>query len=148
MNYIQQAYKGLHEWWRYFLGLVIIFIAWQLVGGMPFIITVFYKVIKDGGDLGNLNQNELLSILEPNLNLFLMLFMFVVGLVGLLLVVKYIHKLPIIKLTTTRKKIDWKRFWFIFIIWGLFSSGLVLVDYFLSYHPMNSHIKDISLPSC
>lgn len=130
MNYIQQAYRGLHEWWHYFLGIVVIFIAWQIVGGIPFGIAILYKIFKDGRDLGNLDQNELLSILEPNLNLFLMLLMFVVGLAGLLIVVKYIHKLPILNLTTTRKKIDWKRFWFVFLIWGLFSSGLVLIDYF------------------
>ena len=35
-------------------------------------------------------------------------------------------------LTTARKKIDWKRVWFAFILWGIVSSGLVMADYFFN----------------
>jgi membrane protease YdiL (CAAX protease family) len=35
-------------------------------------------------------------------------------------------------LTTSREKIDWKRFWFAFIFWGIISSGMIMADYFLN----------------
>jgi len=57
---------------------------------------------------------------------------FAFGLIGIFLVVKFLHKLTITQFTTLRKKMDWKRFWSIFFVWGLLSSSLVLIDYFLS----------------
>ncbi|GAA4232466.1 CPBP family intramembrane metalloprotease [Postechiella marina] len=130
--YIAQAFKGLHEWWRYLLGLVIVSIAWQVIGGIPFFIAVMVKLLGEGGDITNLNESELLSVLEPNLNLFFMLLMFAIGLIALFVVVKYFHKLPLLNFTTSRRKIDWKRFWFIFFLWGIISSSILVVDYYLS----------------
>lgn len=130
--YIAQAFKGLHEWWRYLLGLVIILLAWQVVGGAPFLVAIMIKVLATGGDISNLNKTQVLSILEPNLNLFLMLLMFVFGLLALFFVVKKIHILPLLKLTTTRLKVDWSRFWFIFILWGFISVLLFGVEYYMT----------------
>lgn len=131
--FIAQAFKGLHDWWRYLVGFIIICLAWQVLGGVPFLIGVFVKIISDGGnalELGKMTQNQLLSLLEPNLNLFLMLLMFVFGLAALLLVVKHVHKLSLTHITTSRKNIDWKRFWFAFILWGLTSTGILFLDYY------------------
>jgi len=55
-----------------------------------------------------------------------------IGLVLLFLWVKYIHKQSLTSLTTARKKIDWKRIWFAFFFWGILTSGLVLLDYYLT----------------
>ena len=43
-----------------------------------------------------------------------------------------LHKQTIKCLTTSRAKIDWRRFWFAFLFWGIISSGLVLVDHYMS----------------
>ena len=45
---------------------------------------------------------------------------------------KVLHKQSITRLTTVREKIDWKRFWFIFILWGVVSSSFVLIDYYMT----------------
>lgn len=132
--YIAQAYNGLHDWWRYLVGLVIIIIA-VFIGQIPLTVAIIFKVFKDGGGLHSLqgmNEAKMLSFLEPNLNLFLMLLSFAVGLLGLILVTRYLHNQSFTHLTTSRKKIDWKRFWFIFFVWGIISSSFVLVDYFTS----------------
>ncbi|WP_248722807.1 CPBP family intramembrane glutamic endopeptidase [Seonamhaeicola sp. ML3] len=129
--YIAQAFNILHDWWRYLVGLIIIILAWQLLGAIPLGIAIFAKVFSEGGDFSQLEANDMLSMLEPNLNLFLLLLMFAIGLIAVLLVSKYLHKQSLTHLTTSRKKIDWKRFWFIFILWGVVSSSFVLIDYFL-----------------
>ncbi|MFV9550941.1 lysostaphin resistance A-like protein [Algibacter sp. PT7-4] len=132
MDYIQQAYKGLHDIWRYIIGVVIVFFAWQLIGMIPLGIVIAVKV------LGNPSVNmpttipQMIEVLGSNLFLLLMLLSFALGLLGVLLTSKFLHKLSITKLTTARKKIDWKRFWFIFILWGLVSSSFVLLDYYMS----------------
>jgi len=61
-----------------------------------------------------------------------MLFSFAIGLVGVILSAKVLHKQSFLQLTTTRPKIDWKRFWYIFIIWGIFSIGSTLLSYYLA----------------
>lgn len=126
--YIAQAFNVLHDWWRYLIGLVIVVIA-VVIGQIPFTIAVFVKAFSNGDGMDGLDESKMMSLLEPNLNLFLMLLSFAIGLLGLLLVVKYLHSQPLAHLTTSRKKIDWKRFWFIFLLWGILSSGLVIIDY-------------------
>tara|TARA_R110002072_G_scaffold69308_1_gene168060 strand:+ start:1 stop:987 length:987 start_codon:yes stop_codon:yes gene_type:complete len=127
--YIAQAFNVLHDWWRYLVGLIFVIIA-VIVGQFPFTAAVLLKAFSNGEGMDGLDETKMMSLLEPNLNLFLMLLSFAIGLLGLFLVIKYLHKQSITHLTTTRKKIDWKRFWFIFFLWGILSSGLVLIDYF------------------
>lgn len=127
--YISQAFKGLHEWWRYLIGLLLIVLA-VIIGQIPFTAAVMAKAYFNRDSLFNMDEQKMMSLLESNLNLFLMLLSFVVGLAGLLLVTKYLHKLSFIQITTSRKKIDWNRFWFIFFLWGIVSSGFVLIEYY------------------
>ncbi len=129
--YIAQAYNILHDWWRYLVGLIIV-IAGVFIGQVPFAIVVFAKAFKDGFDMKNLDESKMLSILEPNLNLFLMLLSFAIGLVAVLFVSKVLHKQSFTHLTTSRKKIDWSRFWFVFVLWGVISVGFIAIEYFAS----------------
>ena len=129
--YISQAFKSLHEWWRYLVGLIIIVIA-VIIGQIPFTAAVMIKTFKNGDNIFQLDEQKMMSLLEPNLNLFLMLLSFAIGLVGLFMVAKYLHRQSLIQLTTSRPKIDWNRFWFIFILWGIISSSFVLIDYVTS----------------
>lgn len=131
LNYIQQAYKGLHDGWRYVVGTIII-IVFVIAGQMPFTIAAIMEARNQGLSFFELDETKLMTILESNLNLFLMLLSFAIGLLGVLLVNKWLHKMTLTQLTTARKKIDWKRFWTIFFAWGILSSGLVLFDYFMT----------------
>ncbi|TYB76397.1 CPBP family intramembrane glutamic endopeptidase [Bizionia myxarmorum] len=129
--YISQAFKGLHEWWRYIIGTLAIVIA-VVVGQIPFTAAVFIKAVSNGDSIIGMNETDLLSLLESNLNLFLMLLSFAAGLLGVFLVVKYLHEQSITSLTTARARIDWKRFWFAFILWGLVSTSFIFLDYYSS----------------
>ncbi len=129
--YIAQAFNVLHDWWRYLVGLLIVIIA-VVIGQIPFTAAVMIKAFNTEDGLTGLDETQMMSLLEPNLNLFLMLLSFAIGLVGLLLVIKFLHKQSLTQLTTTRKHIDWKRFWFVFILWGVLSSSFVLLDYYLT----------------
>jgi len=129
--FIAQAFKSLHEWWRYAVGLLVIIFA-VILGQIPYLIAVIAKAVSDGDNIYGMDEKTMMSILEPNLNLFFLLLSFAVGLIGLFLVVKYIHKQSIVSVTTSRLKIDWGRIWFAFIFWGMVSSGFVLLDYFMA----------------
>lgn len=129
--YIEQAFKGLHEFWRYILGIILIFVA-VFIGQLPIMAAFFIKAFSNGDSIMEMEEANIMTMLEPNLNLFLMLLSFAAGLVGLLLVVKYIHEQPLVTLTTARTKVDWKRFWFAFILWGMVSTSFIFLDFFLS----------------
>ncbi len=129
--YIEQAYKGLSDSWRYILGIFGIFFIWQFIGSIPLIGALF---LKEGGmsamisgDMGLMSK-----VLGSNTFLFLLLFMFAIGLLSVLVCVKFLHKQSITSLTTTRKKVDWKRIFFSFFIWGLISVSFIFLDIFLS----------------
>lgn len=127
--YIKQAFKSLHEWWRYLVGLIVIFAASQL-GTIPFLIAVFYKIWSGGGDITSVqDQNVLMTVLDSNLTLFLMLLSFAVGLLAVYLVARYLHKQPFRELTTSRKKIDWGRFAFGFGLISITTLVLTIIDY-------------------
>ena len=131
MNYIQQAYKGLHEGWRYIIGTIII-VIFVIAGQIPFTVAAVLEAKNKGLNLFELDESTIMGVLESNLNLFLMLLSFAIGLVGIFVVNKWLHKMTLTQLTTARKKIDWKRFWVIFFGWGILSSGLVLLDYYMT----------------
>jgi len=122
MDYIQKAYRGKYEFWKYliipigFFGLMI----------LNFLAIKFLNL-----DVDKIIQSEIASKGE-NRFLVEMLLPFAIGLAFLFLWVKYIHKQPLLSLTTARKNVDWKRFWFIFVLWGIVSSSFVLVDYYMS----------------
>lgn len=73
-------------------------------------------------------KGELLFLLEN-------LVTFAFFLVILLLWVRYVHRQPLRALFTARPQVDWKRFWFAFILWGSITVIMAFSDYFL--HPEN-----------
>ncbi len=128
--YIQQAFKSLHEWWRYLVGFLIIIIASQ-VGTIPLIVAVMVKLISEGGSIESLqDQSVLMGILDSNLTLFLMLLSFAIGLLGVYLVVKYLHNQPFVQLTTSRKKTDWSRVFFGFGLMAVTTVIFTGIDYY------------------
>jgi len=124
--FIKQAFNYQHEFWRYLLGLAIIVFA-VILGQIPLAVAMF---MEGGMDIFGMKETEMLKILDSNLNLFLLLLTFAVGLAALFFVVKYIHYQPIRALTTSRKKVDWSRFFFAFGLVAIFSIVVTGVDYF------------------
>ncbi len=128
--FIQQAFKSLHEWWRYLVGFIIIFLASQL-GSIPFLIAVMFKVVSDGGDIESIQDpNVMMTVLDSNLTLFLMLLSFAVGLFAIYLVVRYLHRQQFVTLTTSRKKTDWGRIFFGFGIITVTTLVVTIMDYY------------------
>lgn len=128
--YIKQAFIYRHEWWRYLLGFVIIFIASQ-IGSLPLVAAVMLKLYMDGSGFESLQDtNTVMTVLESNLTLFLMLLSFAVGLLVLYFVLKWVHKQPFVTLTTSRKRTDWGRIFFSFGLITITTLVVTLLDYY------------------
>ena len=123
--FIQQAFKAKHEWWRYAVGVLLIVMG-AAVGQIPLTVAI---ILKTWPNIGNLTQAEMLTVLESNLSFFLLLLSFAVGLAAIFIVIKFLHRQPLIEATTSRKKMDWGRFFFGFGLVAAFTIIATLIDY-------------------
>jgi len=132
MNFIQQAFTGKNDWWRYLLSILLIFLGWQLVGIIPLAVVA----ILHSSDIHTFQQaaadNFMNLGINANLYLFSMIMMFAIGLLFVYWVITKIHKRSFTSALTSRKKLDWKRIFFAFGIWLLASLLLFGIDYFMA----------------
>ena len=115
---------------NYLLGFFIIAVFYML-GQIPLAIAVVVKSLSSGKAMPT-NEEEIMKIFSPNTTLFLMLLIFVSTMIGIVLVVKYLHKLKMIDITTSRDKVDWQRIFFSFSLWSSFTVLSTLAFYISS----------------
>lgn len=128
--YIENVLKVKNDWWRYFIGCCVVFIATQ-IGSIPFIIAIFSKVGVEGSS--QIDQFTMMTVLgDSNLTLFYFLIPFLFGLLGLFIVVKFIHKQTLLSLTTSRKKIDFSKIGVSFLVACLIVLFWTLTTYLIS----------------
>ncbi|MGB7841744.1 MAG: CPBP family intramembrane glutamic endopeptidase [Salinimicrobium sp.] len=125
MNYIQQAFKAKHEWWRYAIGILVI-IAGTAVGQLPFTAALF---LEGGYEVLKMTPGEMMRVLESNLSFFLLLLSYAVGLLAVFMVIRLLHNQKILEATTSRTKMDWGRFFFGFGLVAVFTIAGTVIDY-------------------
>jgi hypothetical protein len=132
MDFIQKGYEGLNNTWRYILTMFIVFIATQL-GSIPLGVAAFLHV---DGDYEKFTKGAESSFMDIGMNsslfLFLMILTFMVGLFALFICVKYLHKKKFVSIITSRNKIDWKRVFFAFFLWGIISVIAIVIGMWLA----------------
>ena len=131
--YIKQVIRNKENWGFYLLGIFIIIPIMMVIFQIPFTVALTSALfqLKDEellAKVANNDINAMMSVLEPNLNLFLMLLGFGGMLLGVFISAKLLHKNSIRELTTSRDKIDWSRVFYSFTIWGLITVPLILID--------------------
>ncbi len=128
--FIEQGIDEKNKFWKYLLGLLIIAGA-TFLGQMPMLVAILFETAFKGKSYPTTDA-ELLHFFEPNLNLFLLLFSYVVALGGVYFVVRFLHHQTFKSIITGRKQIDWKRVLFSFLLWSLFTVVSTLVTYYLN----------------
>tara|TARA_R110002073_G_scaffold15953_2_gene62070 strand:- start:937 stop:1899 length:963 start_codon:yes stop_codon:yes gene_type:complete len=128
MNFIQTGYKGRSDWWMYIVMFFIVVFG-SVLGQIPITLKAFFQV---GGDFQKFTESGANSFadigINSNLYLFLILLSFVVPLIIFYFVVKAMHKKKFTWTVTSREKIDWKRFFFGVILWGIVTVGVIGYD--------------------
>src|SRR5699024_10718937 len=131
--FIEQAWRARHEFWRYLIGSLII-ILFSLIGQIPLSLVILIKSsgFSESGPKAMQNLMQA-SDLSANAFTFLMLISFVFAFVGIFLVVRFLHRQSFKSVTTTRKKVDWKRIIFSFSL----MAGFVILSTYIDYqtHP-------------
>jgi membrane protease YdiL (CAAX protease family) len=128
--FLEQGIDEKNKFWKYLLGLLIIAGA-SFLGQIPMLAAIFFQTFYKGKAYPSTDA-ELLHFFEPNLNLFLLLFSYVVALGGVYFAIRFLHRQTFISIITGRKKIDWKRVLFSFLIWSAFTIVSTLVTYYLN----------------
>lgn len=122
MNYIQQAFTGKLGMWKYLVVSVFFF------GFMGLNLLAIFLLDFDVDQI----MKDQIAQKGSNQVLFENLLPFAIGLGGVFFWVKYVHNQRIRTLTTSRKKVDWKRVFFAFTLWGFITALFIFIDYQVS----------------
>ena len=123
MNFIQQAYKGENEFWKWLVTILVVMSSFILNFMIYFFIPFAYdEMINDTEDFVGDKNLFLVENLIPFALLLILLFVFV----------KFLHQRSIKSLITSRSKVDWKRFFYGFFSWGIISVFFLSLGYFLA----------------
>ncbi|MEP4947281.1 MAG: CPBP family intramembrane glutamic endopeptidase [Flavobacteriaceae bacterium] len=120
--YIEQGYKGDIGLWKYFI------IPSCFVGlmGLNYLATINAPVnVEDA-------MQQMIGQWGSNLVLIMLLAPLAVGLLFVLGWTYLVHRQSITSLTTSRKKIDWKRIFYAFGLWGGVTMVLTLIDIYIT----------------
>lgn len=128
MRFIEQSIQPENQFWKYILGFIV-FISSMFIGQIPLGIAIFIKSLSENKSFPTTDK-EMMTILDSNLTLFLILISFVFAFGGIYLAVKYINQQSFKEIVTARKKVDWNRILFSFSVWGIFAVLTTAYAYF------------------
>ncbi|MFT5750504.1 MAG: membrane protease YdiL (CAAX protease family) [Ancylomarina sp.] len=139
MKFLERALTGPHEWWKYILLPIIAFAIANTIGAIPLGIAVVIGMAK-GGELNPDNMADLSGLgFDGNTSLFLMMFPFIVGLIGFVLILKPLHKQSIKEVINGTHSIRWNRFFYSAAVWTIISGVMLFADYYMnsSHYELN-----------
>jgi uncharacterized protein len=116
--YIEQLKKSKNNLWSY------------LPLPLGFILLMFSNfLLSDGVDTNEI-INQYIRLLGVNITFVLLVSPLVIGLLLVLFWTKIIQGISLTSLTTSRSKIDWKRVFFSFLLWGSITTIMILALYY------------------
>ena len=129
--FLSNARQGLNRWWRWVLGILLILVIWQGVGTVPLVTACGY-----------LNNSSIRQFTCNNLQIsgdsavpgyLLTNYSFIIGIVGVWITVRLIHRKSLTQVITGRLTFDYNRV--IYAIWiGLLLNAVVLILNLLVFH--------------
>ncbi|MGB3590746.1 MAG: CPBP family intramembrane glutamic endopeptidase [Nonlabens sp.] len=122
--YIEQGYKGDLGAWN-FIVIPVLFILFMAVN------YVFALSLADQGKSVEESMQAMINSMGKLPFLVFNLLVFAVGLAAVFLWTKYINRQSITSLTTSRRHIDCKRVFFMFVFWGVLSLSMILLGVYL-----------------
>ena len=145
MNHLEAAFTGRNSFWRYVVMFVAVFMVSNTIGALPLLIGMLFRSLSEPGIFSlfaaNPNDYSILG-LSSNTLLIMILFPFIAGLAGFIVLIKPLHSRTIMAVINGTSKIRWNRFFISFFIWaGL--SALYFIFY-LKIDPQNFSINNKS----
>jgi uncharacterized protein len=117
------------------IGLIIVFIIWQIIGSIPFVLWISFIYSDEYNNLIFKSEEfgtyflKFIFTKEPFISYLFLLSNFLIGLGGMLLVCKYYFKINISNLINASKDFNFKKFIFAFLSWIAIISIFFLIDF-------------------
>lgn len=129
MNFIKDSYQGKNGIGRWIIMLIVLLLATQIVGAIPFGIVIGYKIARGQAITPNPENSMDLSGygLSENTALLLMIIPFAVGLLSIFMLMKPIHARSIRSVLTGAKKFRWARFLWAAGVWFALLAGITAI---------------------
>lgn len=121
-----KARKGKNQFWRYFVTLLVVIIASQVLGAIPLMLALVQNGAFDA-NVTDMNEMFANSGLSQNTLLMLMMIPFAVGLFALIGMVRALHERTFSDTTTGASSFRWGRFFKGFGLWIMLSAFILAV---------------------
>jgi membrane protease YdiL (CAAX protease family) len=108
-----------------------------------FAFMIFNYISSQGVDVDAVLHN-LIKTVGVNMAFILLVGPLSVMCLGLLFWVKYVHQQGLISFTTSRDKVDWRRIFFAFFLWGALIVASILISYYSSPENYVFNFKPVS----
>ncbi|TND04080.1 MAG: Abortive infection protein [Bacteroidetes bacterium] len=121
-RYLEAGREGKNDWWRYLVGILLVFfIGYGLVGQIPILILIFWGI--KNGYISSIADPELQSKifnpevmhLSPHVIMLTQMALFVGGMLVLWIVVRFMHRKRFMSIVTASRNVRVRRIGFSFI---------------------------------
>lgn len=129
MQFIDKATEGNNNFVSYFLGILMIVVAY-ILGSYFLLLDLQWNFGIESFDA--VTEKELSKILGNNRLLFWLIIPFLFVALFLVFHTKFVHKRTILSIFTGREKFDWKRFFFSFTLLSVVLALFLLFQYLSS----------------
>ena len=125
-RFLDLAKSGVNRWWVWFLGIVLIIVIWQGIGSIP---TMAACEILKSARLDDLTCHDAMIEGFSSIPSFVLgIFAFVIAMIGIWVVVRFLHKKPLVRVVTSRPSFDINRAFFAMLVgFVIFATPLLLV---------------------
>ena len=141
--FLTVPFKGKNAFWRYFVGIIVSFLAANLIGGLPLAAILITESL-DGSPVpqkGGMPDFEAMGI-DLNVGFLLNVFPFLLGLVAIIALIKPLHARKFSTVVNGGSKIRWNRMLVAALVWAVIS--VLWMIYSLKSDPGNFRLNNTS----
>ena len=130
MKHLEYAFDAKNQTWRYLVLLVLVFIISNTVGSIPLAIMIGISVLRNGTTEMPQNMMDFQAYgIDQNAGFAAMMFAFIAGLVGFILLLKPFHGRSLKGIINGGTAIRWNHVFTGFFVWGIF----ILITFLITY---------------
>ncbi|WP_420642159.1 CPBP family intramembrane glutamic endopeptidase [Candidatus Leptofilum sp.] len=132
LSFLDQVRRGQTDWFRYFFGIILILFFWFILGSVFVIVPVVWVMADGNPDTAVNLQTGFIEGVNPIINYVALNLSFGMLIVGVFIVVRFVHGRPFRTIITPAKKLNWRRLGQGFGLWLLLVALASGVEYLLN----------------
>ena len=131
-GFLDQVRLGQTQWYRYFFGLILILFFWFVLGSLFVVVPIVWTMIDGNPETAVDLETGLITGVDAIINYIALNLSFGMLIVGLFIVVRFVHGRPFRSIITPAKLINWRRLGQGFGLWLLLVALASGVEYLLN----------------